>query len=55
MKVHFTREEKFALWDAAYARWEPARAAPKAEKDAVFDWALTRWEAARAKKMGIDL
>lgn len=21
----FTREEKFALWDAAYARWEPMR------------------------------
>lgn len=23
----FTREEKFAIWDAAYARWEPVRAA----------------------------
>lgn len=22
----FTREEKFALWNAAYARWEPVRA-----------------------------
>lgn len=22
----FTREQKFALWDAAYARWEPVRA-----------------------------
>src|SRR5690606_10406814 len=21
----FTRDEKFALWDAAYARWEPVR------------------------------
>ena len=21
----FTREEKFSLWDAAYARWEPVR------------------------------
>lgn len=23
--MRFTREEKFALWDAAYARWEPIR------------------------------
>lgn len=22
---HFTREEKFALWNAAYERWEPVR------------------------------
>lgn len=21
----FTREEKFAFWDAAYERWEPVR------------------------------
>jgi hypothetical protein len=25
--LRYTREEKFAIWDDAYARWEPARAA----------------------------
>lgn len=25
MGHRFTREEKFALWDAAYARWQPVR------------------------------
>lgn len=28
----FTREQKFALWDAAYARWEPVRAAKLNQK-----------------------
>lgn len=28
----FTREEKFALWDAAYARWEPVRAVKMVQK-----------------------
>lgn len=23
--MRFTKEEKFAIWDAAYARWEPVR------------------------------